>query len=84
MQLRGTSRLFLIGMLLVAIGNLVVTLLAVTALASTLDSAEALREVGRVMFPIVTAVWTLGLIMGLFFAVIGAALAFGKEAKSSR
>ena len=84
MQLRGTPRLFLIGMLLVAIGNLIVTLLAVTALLSSLDSAGALRELGRVMFLIVTAVWTLGLIMGLFFAVIGAALTSGNEAKSSR
>jgi hypothetical protein len=36
------------------------------------------------MFPIVTVVWTLGLIIGLFFAVIGAALTFAKEAKSSK
>jgi hypothetical protein len=36
------------------------------------------------MFPIVTVVWTLGLIMGLFFAVIGAALTSGNEAKSPR
>jgi hypothetical protein len=59
MQLRGTPRLFLIGMLLVAIGNLILTLLAVTALVSSLDSAGALRELGRVMFPMVTVVWTL-------------------------
>jgi hypothetical protein len=84
MQLRGTPRLFLLGMLMVAIGNLIVTLLAVAALASSLDSVGALRELGRVMFPIVTAVGTLALIIGLFFAVIGAAVNYGKEAKSPR
>jgi hypothetical protein len=83
-QFRGTVRLFAIGMLLVAIGNLIVTLLAMTALVNTLDSVGALQELGRVMFPVVTVVWTLALILGLFFALIGAALSIDNKGKSQR
>jgi hypothetical protein len=82
LHLRGVPRLFFVGMLLVAIGNLMVTLLVVTVLANAVNSAGALRDLGRFLFPVVTVVWGLAWVLGLFFGLIGAAVAKGTRMRN--
>jgi len=64
-QLRGTFRAFLAGVLLAAIGNLAVVGLAVIVLTGDVGSIRAARELGRYFYPFTTVMWFVAVLFGL-------------------